>query len=444
MPAATKVNLALLAYIQSPTFCPVELPELRASTWEAVIELEVPIGCKNSPYDLFVVEGKRIFDWVLFRAISSTLDLTKYPLGLVHPQHIETTVSTDMLLGEIFRAVDKRTLLQSVSAIRDGFFAFIGAYWTQAGENIEAVCRWLLPPFEPLISIIAVSYKPTLNPMFSDDDPRPKATRAVAESRNREPHGIFGLQTPSKSNPHHSVQGKLPGLFTDSDSSFDTTESSDVVSPEVHHPLAKESPARLPSPPAIPCFGEWGLSPLRREVMSHGPAISPSVLAFCLPDAPNPSGLSEELGGGEVEVPNFPASRGVELKPVPTLKFQSNSLLPGFEPGLPRRMAALTLPGSQAMPEKDPFTFPDQKFTFKTPPPPDRRVSWEDHLKFTAHVSPDHTEDMSQEIQAIVGEASNDLTVPKPSTPASGDGARRPLTPLNSPHNDSHESGKDA
>ncbi|KAJ7656341.1 hypothetical protein DFH06DRAFT_1473590, partial [Mycena polygramma] len=366
MPAATKLDLALLAYIQSPQFCAIELPDLRPSTWEAVIELEVPIGCKTSPYDLYVVQGKRIFDWALFRAISSTLDLSKQPLGLIH--YIETTVSTDALLVEIFRAVDNRTLLQSVSAIRDGFFAFIGAYWTQAGENIEAVCRWLLPPFEPLIVIIAASYKPT------DDQPKPKATRAVTESRNREPHGVLFLRN----------LRKLPGLFTDPDSSFDTTESSDIASPEVQHSPLKESPARLPSPPAIPPFGDWGLSPLRRGVLHHGAAMSPSVLAFCLPDVPSPSGLSEELGG--------------------ELEFQSNgSLLPGFEPDLPRRMAALTFPDSQAMLEKDPLAFPDQKFTFRTPPPAGPRVSWEARLKLPARVSPDPREGTDQEIQAIAG-----------------------------------------
>ncbi|KAJ7622905.1 hypothetical protein DFH06DRAFT_1481877 [Mycena polygramma] len=426
MPATQlRVDPALLAYIESPQFCGVGLPELRPSNWEAVISSTAPIGCATSPYDLYVLEGKRIFDYVLFRAITNTMDLSKQPPGLLH--HIETVVATDAVLGEVFKRTDTRTRTDGVWAIRDGFFAFIGAHWNQADRKTRATARWLLPVLEPIVIIIANSY---LQP-----DTQTKSTR----SRNKapeEPHGVLFLRQ----------LRRLPGLFTDPDSSLDTAESSDVSSLEVDRsPDSKspDSPAEIASPtplqvtvssPApIPSYAQWELSPLAPEVQNQLGTLIPLS-----PPSPALPGLAEYQRGSKLFwAPDLPGASGLddELGTGPERGYAGASLLPGFELDLSQRMAALNFSSSKAMLEKDPWASPNNGPAFRTPSPPGPPVFWEDRLRLLDRVSPDPKEETVLEkvsVEVLIRESPVPQVVI--STPASGDAVRRPLTPHNSPH----------
>ncbi|KAJ7656348.1 hypothetical protein DFH06DRAFT_470563 [Mycena polygramma] len=370
------------------------------------------------------------------------MDLSKQPPGLLH--HIETVVATDTVLSELFKRTDTRTRTDGVWAIRDGFFAFIGAHWNQANRKTRATAKWLLPVLEPIVIIIANSY-------IQPDTQALKSTR----SRNKapeEPHGVLFLRQ----------LRRLPGLFTDPDSSLDTEESSDISSvdpspdskspdssAEIASPTALEVTESSPAP--IPSYAQWDLSPLapeaRKQLGTLIPLSPPSPALpglaeyqrvskpFWAPDLPGASGLDEELGAGP-EVLSTCALKAAVLNTAQTQGgYSGASLLPGFGVDLSKRMAALNFSSSKAMLEKDPWGSPNNGLAFRTPSPPGPPVFWEDRIRLLDRVSPDPKEEtvlekVSEEI--LTRESAVPLVVV--STPASGDAVRRPLTPHNSPH----------
>jgi hypothetical protein len=73
-------------------------------------------------------------------------------------QFVEMTLGANELLREVFSNLDQRALLDGVLAVRDGFFAFVGAHWNQAFCDTEFTTAWLLCIFGPMIQIIGELY----------------------------------------------------------------------------------------------------------------------------------------------------------------------------------------------------------------------------------------------------------------------------------------------
>jgi hypothetical protein len=78
---AREVDASLLAYMRSAEFS--HLPSLSDRYWESVKSLKIPPGCRSSPFDVYAIQGKRIFEHALLRGLGDTDELLKKPLGYV-------------------------------------------------------------------------------------------------------------------------------------------------------------------------------------------------------------------------------------------------------------------------------------------------------------------------------------------------------------------------
>lgn len=65
-------------------------------------------------------------------------------------QFIEDMMNNDEIMCALFKKVDPG-LFGEPSAIRDGFFVFIGAHSDQSGSDSEKSVEWLLSLLQPLI-----------------------------------------------------------------------------------------------------------------------------------------------------------------------------------------------------------------------------------------------------------------------------------------------------
>ncbi|KAJ7931774.1 hypothetical protein B0H13DRAFT_2524870 [Mycena leptocephala] len=252
---AKEVDASLLAYMRSAEFS--HLPPLSDRYWESVKSLKIPPGCRSSPFDVYAIQGKRIFEHALLRGLGDTDELLKKPLGYV--TFVEMTLGANELLREVFSNLDQRALLDGVLAVRDGFFAFVGAHWNQAFCDTEFTTAWLLCIFGPMIQIIGKLYMKQYvshNNLWGDSS----TTRLASDHRKG-----WDLRTPKLVNPTASYSFEIFKGYK----SLWWTPILHLTRSLPSHPKSKTLPRKSDPrrflPPAmlqIPEFDQWSLSPL--------------------------------------------------------------------------------------------------------------------------------------------------------------------------------------
>ncbi|KAJ6581913.1 hypothetical protein B0H19DRAFT_1116950 [Mycena capillaripes] len=292
---AAAVNDALLAFMSSAEFRPPHPPTLSQKYWDDVVSVTIPVDCRSSRFDVYVDQGKRVFAHALFLATADTDQLQKMPVGFT--LFVERTLSANGILVELVEKIDRRTVVNNVGVVQQGFFAFVGALWNHMNRDMALTSAWLLRLIQPLIRVVTETYIPNLK---RKEGPSRIKLHAIA---------IAFLRNVKK------IQD-LPLRSEESDSSFESTSSTSNMSVDIAAPSAPPLYASPENP--IPPFDPSAFSPLPSELLGRRSDTSPAADAgtpdyvrladmghrpflslWPQPELPSPSGIIEELDDRE-------------------------------------------------------------------------------------------------------------------------------------------------
>ncbi|KAJ7180939.1 hypothetical protein C8R46DRAFT_1070993 [Mycena filopes] len=220
--------ITLLAYIRSPDFVPSEVPDLCLTFWASVLRSEPLVDqnlkskSRSTPLEVYASQGKRVLQHAVFRGVVETVpDLLD-----MHPSYIEfveDVVLSPLVLGAVFEKMDVR-LMDGVTSVKEGFHAFVGAYWIRAFQDDQITTAWILKLLGPLIK---------------------RTESVVTNSKSKR----YPRKAQSEISAKRFLRNLKSVLETQADVSMSTASSS--------------------SRSSIPPFDEWALSPLRPGALHH-------------------------------------------------------------------------------------------------------------------------------------------------------------------------------
>ncbi|KAJ7722977.1 hypothetical protein B0H16DRAFT_1737497 [Mycena metata] len=108
---------------------------------------------KSTPFDIYVVQGKRVLDHAIFRGVIEIVsDFLAMPAGFLNLA--QDVVLSEDILRALFEKLDSELLSDGVSTVREGFQAFIAAHWHRSFCDDQYTATWLLALFRPLLKEI--------------------------------------------------------------------------------------------------------------------------------------------------------------------------------------------------------------------------------------------------------------------------------------------------
>ncbi|KAJ7151671.1 hypothetical protein C8R46DRAFT_1122771 [Mycena filopes] len=259
MAALSKAAIAsLVTYIKSPHFPRPRIPPIPDNL--------------SSHSDIYFFQGKRLYDYAIFKAMGGTCELLKMPVGF------SAFLDTMLLLKLDSNALDK------VTGVRKGLFAYIGGHWNGVDCDDEETIGCILPILRPLAQHVGQFYTEKFV------KPNTRGTRA----NQVDPSALL-----------KNLQSILT-IDSSSDSSLDSSLSNMSITGDTeatNQPKPSISIVARPDPD-IPPFDSWVLSPLHPGVLAR--PITPMRAIHSALDGlsksplrplelPSPSGIEEEL-----------------------------------------------------------------------------------------------------------------------------------------------------
>ncbi|KAJ7931735.1 hypothetical protein B0H13DRAFT_1957404 [Mycena leptocephala] len=241
MSSANKaVSEAVLDCIASPHFQPPALPSVDAADWNQLLSADSPTPLNPIlPHDALYTKGIEILDFALFLLLSD--DLRDQPTGFL--QTVRQSVSAPSVLKEIMRKIDKDLLQGGVEHVDSGFRSLVGHVWESVGRNMTTIVDWLKMVFGPLLEVATIAYKASVTQTRKVRAERLATTEDKRETKRKASAVLFLANL-------RDIQ--LGGVDVD----YDVSDTSREVI--------------LYSPPPIPSFGSYDLSPLDPAVLLRG------------------------------------------------------------------------------------------------------------------------------------------------------------------------------
>ncbi|KAJ7180900.1 hypothetical protein C8R46DRAFT_1028295 [Mycena filopes] len=130
----------LLSFIRSSDFEPSEIPDLCLAFWTSVLQSN-PLVDQKKKSQLTPLEVYTKSQPLSFFNLADQPHLAKFA---------KEVVLSHLVLGAVFEKIDIR-LMDGVTTVKEGFYAFVGAYWNRAFQDDEITIVWILKLLWPLL-----------------------------------------------------------------------------------------------------------------------------------------------------------------------------------------------------------------------------------------------------------------------------------------------------
>ncbi|KAJ7712722.1 hypothetical protein B0H16DRAFT_553840 [Mycena metata] len=279
-----EVSRAVEECVDSAEYKPPSLPTVDGPDWAPLLATPPTDHAAILANQGMCTQGKEVFSFVTFFLMSD--NIRGRPAGML--QTIRDSVSSPAILKRVMKKTDPRLLRNGVNNVTDGFYTLLGHFWEI--QDLSTMVKWLDHILGPLITAATAAYLKHYEP--------PRAKQAPKARKN---------DTESNKAAAHRMSDDILFLTNLRDLQLDSSDSENSSGSDMS---VGEVP-RVLSPPAIPAFGSWPLSPLNLGALSKStrgsfaapsdPHIPSDELYRHWVSLPGPSYIEFELGLPEPE-----------------------------------------------------------------------------------------------------------------------------------------------
>ncbi|KAJ7016421.1 hypothetical protein C8F04DRAFT_1161814 [Mycena alexandri] len=247
-----EVSRAVDKCVDSAEYEPPSLPNVDGPDWVPLLA-PPPDPAAILARQGMCTQGKEVFSFVTFFLMSDTI--RGQPAGML--QTIRDSVSSPAVLKRVMKKIDPQLLKNGVDSVVDGFYTLLGHFWEFVLKDLPTMVKWLETILGPLITAATAAYLEHYEP--------PRAKQAPKTRKN---------ETESNKAAVHRMSDDLLFLTNLRDLQLDSTDSENSSGSDM-------SLGEVPrvSPPAIPSFGSWHLSPLNLAALSKSTRGSSEALS---------------------------------------------------------------------------------------------------------------------------------------------------------------------